>query len=157
MMIVSQRRTPSRGMTVVAVMICLIVVTLASGAVLKVGLAYRARVQLQERRLQAEWLAESGVERALARLAVDRAYTGETWPISAADLGLPDQPPATGTTEKSQGAAAVVTIAVDPLEGVATRRRVRVQADYPRDAPGRSRHSKQVIINLETRKPGVTP
>ena len=81
-------------MTVVAVLICLIVITLISGAVLKVGLAHRDLVRAQERRLQAEWLAESGVQRALARLAVDRDYAGETWPFSAADLGLPERPPA---------------------------------------------------------------
>jgi len=144
-------------MTVVAVLVCLIVVTLVSGAVLKVGLAHLALVRAQEHRLQSEWLAESGFQRALARLAADREYTGETWPISATDLGLPERTPAARTMEKTDGAAAVVTIAVDRVAGFATRRRVRVQADYPRDAPDRSRHSKQVIINLETRKPGVTP
>jgi len=152
-MIVIQTRRSSRGMTVVAVLICLVVVTIVSGAVLKVGLAHRALVRAQEHRLQSEWLAESGVERALARLAVDREYTGEAWPISAADLGLPERPPAARATEKSDGAAAVVTIAVDRVEGGGTRRRVRVQADYPRDAPGRSRHSKQVLIDLAGTKP----
>ena len=76
-MIVLRTRRPSRGMTVVAVLICLIVITLASGAVLKVGLAHHDFVRAQERRLQSEWLAESGVQRALARLAVDRDYPGE--------------------------------------------------------------------------------
>jgi len=156
-MIVIQTRRPSRGMTVVAVLVCLVIVTVVSGAVLKVGLAHLALVRAQEHRLQAEWLAESGLQRALARLAVDRDYAGEAWPISATDLGLPVQPAAARTTQKADGAAAVVTIAVDRVEGGGTRRRIRVQADYPRDAPDRSRQSKQVIINLETRKPGVTP
>ena len=67
-MILRQTRRPSRGLTVVAVLICLIVLTLASGAVLKVGLAHHDFDRAQARRLQSEWLAESGMQRALARL-----------------------------------------------------------------------------------------
>ena len=82
-MIVARARKPSRGMTVVAVLVCLIILTLISGAVLKVSVAQRELARSQERRLQAEWLAESGAERALARLARDRDYTGETWSLGA--------------------------------------------------------------------------
>ena len=48
----------------------------------------RAGRRSQERRLQAEWLAESGAQRAVARLARDHDYTGETWSLTARDLGL---------------------------------------------------------------------
>ncbi len=58
-----------RGLTAAAVLVCLMVVTLVSGVLVKQGVAYRQQVRSQERRLQAEWLAESGVERAFARLA----------------------------------------------------------------------------------------
>jgi hypothetical protein len=156
-MIVLQPRKPARGMTVVAVLICLIVITLASGAVLKVGLAHRALVRAQERRLQSEWLAESGVQRALARLAVDPDYPGERWLLTLADLGQPEPPREAHTTQKADYAAAVITITVDPVKGGAASRAVRVQADYPPVALYRSRHSKHVLIDLETRKPGVTP
>jgi Tfp pilus assembly protein PilX len=149
MTIVSRMRRPPRGMTVVAILVCLVVITLIGGAVLKVGLAHRALIRSQEHQLQAEWLAESGVQRALARLAVEREYGGESWSISAADLGLPEQPPTTGTAEKSHRSAAVVTIAIERVPGGAARRWVRVQADYPRDAPQRSRHTKQVMIDLD--------
>ena len=50
-MIVLQPRKARRGLTVVAVLICLIVITLASGTVLRVGLAQRDLVRAQERRL----------------------------------------------------------------------------------------------------------
>ncbi len=53
-----------RGLTVVAVIVCLIVITITSGAILKVGLAHRDFARSRERRLQAEWLLESGLERA---------------------------------------------------------------------------------------------
>jgi hypothetical protein len=133
------------------------VITLASGAVLKAGLAHHDFVRAQERRLQSEWLAESGIQRALARLAVDRDYPGERWVLTAADLGLPEPPRAAGTAHNSDQAAAVVAITVDPVKSAAGTRAVHVRADYPPDAPGRSRHSKHVLIDLETRKPGVTP
>ena len=80
-MIAARASKPSRGMTVVAVLVCLIILTLISGAVLKVSVAQRELARSQERRLQAEWLAESGAERAVARLARDRDYAGETWSL----------------------------------------------------------------------------
>jgi len=144
-------------MTVVAILICLIVIMLVSGAVLKAGLAHRDLVRAQERRLQSEWLAESGVQRALARLAVDHDYSGETWVLTAADLGLAEPSREARAMQESDRAAAVITIAVDPVKGSPQSRAVRVQADYPPLAPYRSRHSKHVSIDLETRKPGVTP
>ena len=54
----------------------------------------------------------------LARLALDRDYTGEAWAISAADLGLPERTPRQpARPNKSDGAAAVVTIAVEKVDG----------------------------------------
>ena len=60
-MIVARANKPSRGLTVIAVLVCLIVLTIVSGAVLKVGFARRELARAQERRLQADWLVESGV------------------------------------------------------------------------------------------------
>ena len=89
-----------RGLTSVAVLVCLIIITMISGAVIRVGLAPRDEVRAEERSLQAEWLAEAGIQRALARLAVDPAYTGETWDIPARELDSAN--------------AALVTITVGP-------------------------------------------
>ena len=66
----------------VAVLVCLIIVTLISGAVLKMSVAQRELARSQERRLQAEWLAESGRRAGLGpRLARIATYTGETWSL----------------------------------------------------------------------------
>jgi Tfp pilus assembly protein PilX len=151
-MIVATNSTSRRGLTTVAVLVCLLIITLISGALLKVGLARRNMGREHERRLQAEWLAESGVDRALARLARDRNYSGETWPISATDLGLREVGATTASTGSADRSAAIVTIAVEPIPGEANRRRIRVQADYPADEPRRSRHSKKMLIDLETNK-----
>jgi type II secretory pathway component PulK len=148
-MIRARAAKPSRGMTVVAVLVCLIIVTLISGAVLKVGLAHRELARFSERRLQAEWLAQSGVERAAARLADDRDYTGETWAISASDLGQSNRAPAGTEADQERSAAAIVAITVERVPGSAARRRIKVQADYPREVPRRSRHTKELTIDLE--------
>jgi hypothetical protein len=136
-------------MTVVAVLTCLVILALAGGAVLRAGLVHRALVRGQEHRLQAELLAESGVRRAIARLEVQHDYTGEVWSLSAAEIGPHVRSPAAGTAEKSDHPAAVVTIAVETVPSAAARRRIRVQADYPPGAPARSRHSRQVVVDLE--------
>jgi len=114
----AQRR---RGMTAVAVLVCLIIITMIAGAVVKVALAGRDQVRAQERRLQAEWLAEAGIQRALARLAADPRYRGETWEIAARDLDSAD--------------AATVAITVEPAPGDAKSRQVRARADFPRMEP----------------------
>ena len=152
-MIVGTTSKSRRGMTTVAVLVCLLIITLISGAVLKVGLAQRDMNRERERRLQAEWLAESGVDRALARLTFDHSYTGETWPITAGELGLPERPATAESPGQADRSAAIVTIAVESIAGEANRRRIRVQADYPPDPPRRSRHSKQLLIDLEPNKP----
>jgi hypothetical protein len=135
----------------------LIVITVIGTALIKVGLTQRSQVRSQEHRLQAEWLAESGLDRALARLAADRNYPGEEWPVRGEDLALPVG--ATTTRSPGSGAQSVakITITVDRVTEGANRRRIRVQADYPLEPPMRSRQSKQVLIDLEPDKAGVVP
>jgi hypothetical protein len=147
-MIVGTTSNSRRGMTTIAVLVCLLIITLISGALLKVGLAQRDLSRDRERRLQAEWLAESGADRAIARLTLDRAYTGETWAITANELGLPERTAPSESTGPADRSGAIVTIAVEPIAGKANRRRIRVQADYPPDPPRRSRHTKQMLIDL---------
>jgi type II secretory pathway pseudopilin PulG len=156
-MIATRARKPSRGMTVVAVLVCLIIVTLISGAVLKVSVAHRELARSQERRLQAEWLAESGVDRAMARLAEDREFTGETWSLSDNDLGRSEQAPRGASPTPAVAPEAQITITVERVPAFANRRRVHVQADYPLDAPRRSRHSKEIMIDLEPSQAGAAP
>ena len=133
------RRRP--GVVTVAVLIGLVLVALIGGALLRTGLVQRRQIQMEERRLQAEWLAESGLERAAARLAGAPAYCGETWEVPAADLGGPW--------------AGLVLIAVEPVEAQPTRRTVRVQADYPKGIEPRARQRKQAVVELGPGAPEV--
>ena len=145
---VQSGRAPRRGLTTVAVLICLVVIMLISGVLLKIGVAHRDRVCAQERSLQAEWLAQAGLDRALARLASSAGYAGETWVLAPRDLGLPEA--AGGET----GKAALVLIKIEKPPGSPEQRLIKVQADFPPDPPHRARHSAQMLVELGSLKTG---
>lgn len=128
-----------RGLTTVAVLICFVVLGLMITALVKLGVAYRDQIRTTERRLQAEWLAEAGVDRALAKLSHSADYKGETWQIPVDELGLP------AVKESEKGPAAVVKIEVERAKGENGGRIVRVRADYPPDPPKRVRVSREVV------------
>jgi Tfp pilus assembly protein PilX len=122
----------SRGLATAAVLVCLLLITLISLATLRASFARRQMVRAQEVKLQAEWLAEAGMERARSRLAADVKYRGESWSITASELDSADD--------------ALVTIAIEPVISDPKARRVRVRADYPREPPRRARHSREQVI-----------
>ena len=127
-------RSRQRGLVSVAVLIGLIIIGLICAGLLKVALARRSEVALEERRSQTEWLAESGLERASARLAASGDYQGETWEIPAEDLG-------------GRGPAKVL-IEIQPIADRLDHRKVRVQADYPSESSLRTRQTREIIIKI---------
>lgn len=138
------RATLRRGSVSVVVLVCLVLVTAIAGALLRVGLAERARLAGEERRLQAGWLAESALERAAARLAASRGeYRGETWDLSSDELGGP--------------VPGRVSIAIEPVDKDSRRRRIRVQADYPREATLRARVTRVATVDVGDRAGEETP
>jgi Tfp pilus assembly protein PilV len=136
------RQSQRRGIVIVPVIVCVVIVMLISGALLRMVLMERRQARIEERRLQADWLAESGLERAWVRLASNADYRGETWQVAAEVLG--------GSQDGS------VTIAVERVEGQPSRRLVRVRADYPREATTKARQTKHVVIELGPEGPGGT-
>ena len=136
---IARARARRRGLALVPALACLVVVILFCGILVRQVSTHRALVRDEERRVQVEWLAESALARASARLAADRGYKGETWNIAAAELG---------------GQAGAVQITVETVKDQAARRRVRVQADFPRDAEQRARASKTLTVDLGPERPG---
>jgi Tfp pilus assembly protein PilX len=130
------RAKPPRGMISVAALVCLLVMTLICGSLLRTIQTQRALVRSEERRLQAEWLAESGLERAYVRLANDPAYTGETWTLSADQLGGMD------------AGSVTISVGAGPEHGGVSQRLVSVQADYPGDPPRRVRVRRQATVEV---------
>ncbi len=129
-MIPIRKNRPHRGMLAIAVLVCLLIVIAIAGTLIRAATAQRDEARAVERRLQAEWLAEAGLQRAIARLATDPKYQGETWNLEPRDLDAPD------------GASVTITVESDP-----TNRTIRARADYPRDPPRRARCTREMRLN----------
>ena len=131
-----------RGVILIVVLACLVVAGMVSLSVARQTLLARRAVDASQSRLQAEWLAEAGLERAAARLAAEPGYTGETWRIQASELdGIHD---------------AEVQITARPVSGRTGRWSVEIRADYPRDLPLRCRRVKQFEIDRNRLHTGET-
>jgi Tfp pilus assembly protein PilV len=117
-----------------AVLVCVVLVSLIALTLIKLTLAQRSQVQRELWRTQADWLAESGLERAAAKLANNSDYAGETWSVSAEQIG--------------GGRAGEVHIKVSPMDGQPQQRRVREQAIFPAGTDQRAKSSKQVTVSV---------
>jgi type II secretory pathway component PulK len=119
------------------VVLMLLIVALAVACMLAVELAQsialRGRAQqTNERHAQAAAIAHAAVERAAARLYDDSAYTGETWNVSADDLG--------------GKAAARVTIEVAAIDGSPTQRTVVARAALGESPEGAIKYTRQTRL-----------
>jgi len=85
---------------------------------------------------QARWLADAGIDRAIAQVRQSDTYRGETWKVSADDLG--------GASDGK------VTITVEPNDQQPGELRVLAQADYPDDDVHRVRQSRETTIHLKS-------
>src|SRR5262245_49285586 len=64
------RSTPGRrGAFLIVALICLVIATLLLGSLLKLATVQHRQMLSEQARLQAEWLAESGLARAAHKLA----------------------------------------------------------------------------------------
>jgi Tfp pilus assembly protein PilX len=129
-----QLRHNKRGMILILVLACLAVASMLMITGVKMVLARHQLARSLARSTQAGWLAESGLERAKAQLAVDPKYPGETWNIPADIFGGHD--------------AGVVKIEVKPDAGAANRRMVSAEADFPDDPQYRTRYEKELTMEL---------
>jgi Tfp pilus assembly protein PilX len=123
-----------RGAFLVVALICLLLSTVLVGTVLTLVQTQRRQVTQEQSRLQAEWLAESGLERAAAKLQADSTYANETWSIAAGELG---------GAEPGE-----VTIRVERLENQPDQRIVHVEAVYPAGSTPAVRRTRQTTIVL---------
>ena len=122
------------GAILIIVLACVAIASIVFMSIAKVVGAQRRSTQKEVWRMEATWLAESGLQRAAARLADDADYSGETWNLTAEQLGLAD--------------AAVVKIEIDALPDAPNQRTVRVRADYPNHPQHRCRYTKSVAVWL---------
>lgn len=130
-----RRLCHNKGVALIVVLIGMAVTTVIFLSVLKLMAVQRQSVELQIRQIQAGWLAESAVQRTTARLSAEATYRGETWNLSAEELGGRD--------------GASIAIHVEDFPGKPDRRTIHVVADYPADPSRRARQSREVIVTIK--------
>jgi hypothetical protein len=118
----------------IAVIVCITIASLLTLTLLKQLLGRRASLEMNQNRLQADWLAEAGVERAAAKLKSDPAYSGETWDVSLESLR--------GETPGR------VEIRISSASDENDSRIAEVTADYPADIKRSVRSTKSITIDL---------
>lgn len=101
-----------RGGAIVAALVLLTIILITGGAMLQQLAATQRAARLAGRKVQAQWLAESALDRALAKRRTDPEYKGETWHSPVFEAG-------------DQGVAHIEFKVVDGRESVA------ITADFP--------------------------
>ena len=130
------RRSRRRGVALLLAVACLALLVLVFSSLMRLGFAGRGQARSEERRLKAAWLAESGLERAWAKLSMNPEFRGETWELSAETLNGRDP--------------ASVRIVVEPR---GDRLRVSSRADYPREGTSRARQTRTASFSANQKNP----
>jgi type II secretory pathway component PulK len=123
-----------RGMVLILVLACITVAAVLLAIGVKLAVTNHRITQTFGWSVQAQWLAESGLQLAAAKLSGDSAYAGETWKIPAENLD--------GFN------AAIVNIEVKSIDDQSKSRLVIVQAVFPDDPYDRVQYSKELTLEL---------
>ena len=123
-----------RGAVLVALLICLLIVLMISAAAVQVLVMQNRVTRAESHQIQAAWLADSALDRAIARMAKDAKYDGETWEVLLDD-GI-----------DSNGGVAV--IAVEAAEAPSNRRIISVEARWPDVPVYYVMEQRELIIDL---------
>lgn len=99
--LVSQHRSRRAGYALVLSMLSLALFGMAAAVLVRALDWQRGIVRSDAVRLQVDWLAESAVQRAAAKLSDSPEYSGETWLLSESDLGGKATSKAAITTKKA--------------------------------------------------------
>ena len=121
-----------RGGVLILAMVCLTLIVVILGSLLKMSMAEHKQKQRDELALEADWLAESACERAFAYASADAKYVGEEWTV------VPQTP---GDERTGRAVIKVETVAGRPAE-----RTVTVAATFPANAEIFVRRSKQLTV-----------
>ena len=127
------RSSRPRGAVLAVVMVAILVILIIGTSMIRLGWLQRRQTTIEERRAQAQWLAESGLERAWAMLQKSADYQGETWKIPSAELG-----------GRGDG---VVTISIGPAPGKAGQFSVRAASEYPMNVTFSAQITKVVLMD----------
>jgi Tfp pilus assembly protein PilX len=126
------RKYSREGVVIIIVVVSLITVSLISGTMIKQSMTTEKQSQRESNRVQATWLAESGIERGLYRLKTNKDYTGETWKISDKEAGMRD--------------AGEVLISILDSQNPENGQQIKVTATYPAESIYRVVQTKTIEL-----------
>jgi Tfp pilus assembly protein PilX len=124
-----------RGAILAAALLAFFAATAILFAVLQSVVSHHRQLRNQLVQLQAQSLAQAGVERALAQLRATNAYHGETWKIPAEEL--------------NDDSNAAVEILVEAVSDHPNDRHIQITAAYPDDPIHRAQQSRELIVHLK--------
>lgn len=128
------KQTHRRGAALIAALICVLLVSLMSTVLVKTALVQRDQLERDARQVQADWLAQSALDRSLARLATDAGYTGESWAPATAE---------------GQTIGRVRIEIVPAADGDGSARLLRATADVPDDPVNRARVVREWTLSTQ--------
>lgn len=120
------------GVVLIATVVCLLLTTTLLASMLKSAARRTRQTRQTVMRVQTEWLAESGAERAVWQLRTQPQYSGEIWRIPAAKLG--------------GRYAGEVRIGVQPLSDDATQLQMTVTAVCTTDGKQRIQRTRRWLV-----------
>ena len=100
----------------VAVLVCLLVIMLMSGTLVRGMLLYGRQAKTESLQLQALWLAESAAALGVEQLRADPEYPGQTWRV---------------TVDENSGSIGIAEIHVERVDQQPRQRFLRIKSTYP--------------------------
>ncbi len=134
-------RSRPRGITMFVTVVCLAVIAALGASLLRSLAAEHRQAQLRRDQMQAFWLAESAVQRGVARLTAKSAYDGEQWQVDV---------DANGRRLRAQA-----TIRIEPVGGNTQGRRIVVEVRCPAEGAASVMQRREIVVTLD--QPGATP
>jgi hypothetical protein len=119
----------------IVALVCMTVSAVLIGSLLRLAVVDRRQVRTDQHRLQADWLAESAIGRAVYQLSNNPEYAGEQWDIPAAELG-----------GRHAGRVEINVASPEDDEG---RRVVTAAAVYPTDATLFAKRTKTITLTVD--------
>lgn len=128
----------AKGFGLALGVVCVSILVIVGGALIAIVAREARFLDDDAARRQADWLAEAGIERAVAQLAEKADYPGESWLIPSEELGGID--------------AARVEIVMESEAKNPARRLVKVSATYPIQSAKPHQAHRQINIDLSRLK-----
>jgi hypothetical protein len=124
-----------RGAVLAAALVEFVVASAILFAVLQNVVRHHRQLMTGRQQIQAQWLAQAGIDRAIAQLRKSPDYRGETWRIPPDELDGNSQ--------------AQVEIHLDSFADHPADLHLTVVADYPADSIHTSRQTRESTIHLK--------